>query len=615
MSGVVVGEQAARDYPVGRMMLPTAAPPPGEVKDEPPVRWAAGWALGAAVSLLMLAPTLRPGYVLRYDMVFVPDPAVNAHSLGLDGSVPRAVPTDFLVAVLSHALPADWVQKLLLLAAPLIAVLGMWRLLRSAGLLGQVAGALAFSWNVYVFGRLGLGHWSLLLGVAVLPWILGEALDIRSGRPRAQLRLLGWLGVAAASTPTTGVLGLAVALAVLLPSGRLRGPASGTHPTAVTLGAGILFMAPWWLPGLLAAGRGASDPAGVAAFAARADTPLGSVGSVLTFGGTWNAAVAPPGRDSWLAALAAMVVLAVAALGLRAVVRAWGRGPVVGLAVLAAACVVLAVATVLPGGSAALHHLVVDVPGAGLLRDGQKLVAPWLLLVSVCFGYGVARAARSRSLGPAAATTAVALAVLPVAMLPGLAWGEWGRLSPVAYPQDYAAVQHVLADANAPGDVLVLPWHLYRAWSWNGMTATLDPWSRILDRNVLARDDLELADRVVRGEDPRVPLVSAALAADGPLLPTLQRLGVGFVIVDRDTAGGPVQPMALDGLTRVFAGSNLDLYVVDSAGAPDRTSHVPVIVTADVLALTTWLAVVVALLVPRGRRLLQSRRRRDGGSR
>ena len=83
----------------------------------------AGLLVGGLLGLLALGPALRPGYLLSYDMVFVPDQPLTAMTLGTDGSVPRAVPNDLVVVLASHLLPGDVVQKILLLA---VFVLGGW---------------------------------------------------------------------------------------------------------------------------------------------------------------------------------------------------------------------------------------------------------------------------------------------------------------------------------------------------------------------------------------------------------------------------------------------------------------------------------------------------------
>ena len=50
------------------------------------------WA--TALALLMLWPVLGGGYVLTYDMVWVPELVLRPDVLGLGSGLPRAVPSD-----------------------------------------------------------------------------------------------------------------------------------------------------------------------------------------------------------------------------------------------------------------------------------------------------------------------------------------------------------------------------------------------------------------------------------------------------------------------------------------------------------------------------------------
>ncbi|MEO7981551.1 MAG: hypothetical protein ABI807_11780, partial [Sporichthyaceae bacterium] len=84
---------------------------------------AVGALTGLVVALVALGPALARGYLLAYDLVGVPDQPLMARVLGTDGSVPRAVPNDLVVVLLSTVLPGDVVQKVLLLA---VFVLGGW---------------------------------------------------------------------------------------------------------------------------------------------------------------------------------------------------------------------------------------------------------------------------------------------------------------------------------------------------------------------------------------------------------------------------------------------------------------------------------------------------------
>ena len=101
------------------------------------------------------------------------------------------------------------VQQGVLLAVFVLAGAGAARLV--PGRAGAAAAALAYAWTPYVAERLLIGHWTFLLGYAVLPWVVGAALAARRG---GSLRpLLLWLAAAAAAGSTSALIATATALA------------------------------------------------------------------------------------------------------------------------------------------------------------------------------------------------------------------------------------------------------------------------------------------------------------------------------------------------------------------------------------------------------------------
>jgi hypothetical protein len=180
--------------------------------------------VGLGLGLLALGPGLGRGFLLSYDMVFVPRMPFSSALLGLTGGPPRAVPSDAVVAVASLVIPADIVQKIILLLIFVLACSGAAALLGSAwtaarradreaasgvdgeagggadgeaggGVDGeaggeagggeagggagagapmpaQLAAGVCYAWNPYVAERLLIGQWALLLGYAALPWVI-----------------------------------------------------------------------------------------------------------------------------------------------------------------------------------------------------------------------------------------------------------------------------------------------------------------------------------------------------------------------------------------------------------------------------------------------------------
>jgi len=109
---------------------------------------------GLGLGLAAIGPGLAPGFVLSYDMVFVPDPSFSRMTFGLTGVMPRHVPSDAFVTALSTVMPADLVQKLILLAIFVMACSAAASLVPSERLLPRLAAGVCYAWNPFVAERL-----------------------------------------------------------------------------------------------------------------------------------------------------------------------------------------------------------------------------------------------------------------------------------------------------------------------------------------------------------------------------------------------------------------------------------------------------------------------------
>jgi hypothetical protein len=550
--------------------------------------------------------------VLTYDMVFVPRLELTRNLLGLDTSVARAVPGDLLVALASRLVPADLVQKLILLGIIIAAGSGAARLTPAHRPAAKAAAAALYAWNPFVYERLVMGHWGLLVAYASLPFVSRAAIDLRAGAPGAGRRVVLSLAVAAAASPPGGLIAAAVALCVAAV------PPAATLPQAarragLVAGVAVVVNAPWVVPSLLRPGGVPVRPEGVAAFASRPDGPLGTVGSLIGLGGIWNSFAVPPGVGSWPWLAGFAVVLAVAGAGLPVLWRRLPGGAAAGLLLAAGLGLALAAASAIPGLRSLADLAVVHLPGGGLIRDAQKFVAPLALVEAVAFGLGVERLlpALPPRWGRAAAAGLVAA---PVLLLPALAWGAAGRLAAVSYPDGFAQARAVMAADPVPGALLVLPWHLYLGFPWNGDRVVLDPAQRWFTRRAVGNDDLELAGATVPGEDPYGDRLGPVLAGPAPLEASLPASGIRYVLAFKVADWAAHRPR-LSGLAQVLDRPELALYQVPGNPGAVRLPAPPAapVLVADLLALGLVLGVAFPPLHARVYQLVSSGRYPQGG--
>jgi len=580
------GEQAQGGPAQGESAQPDrqvrAAGPAGSSRPGPAVpsarrrlrAWAdgpAGWPAlaGLGLGLLALGPGIGPGFLLSYDMVFVPRMPFSAALFGLAGGPPRAVPSDAVVAVASLALPADIVQKLVLLLIFVVACSGAAALLASgwtaargaadsAPMPARLAAGVCYAWNPYVAERLLIGQWALLLGYAGLPWVIRL---LCTGRGRIRLtRLICVMAPAAiggfTAMSVTAAAAVPAALVSSAPGWRAR------RAAAVLAGLAVLSL-PWLIPAFGVPVH--TDPRGADAFAARSDTPFGRLGSLVMLSGIWNAQTVPRGYGGGASVVWLLVV--VASLG-GYLLRARPQRLCPGLGAAALAGLVIAAAGVTPAGRAVLRDLVAAWPGFAVLRDGQQYLAPLALAEAIGLGALVAwlvrdapsiasggrppqtppRAIRSGrppagrrgwhgSAAPRAAAALGVMAVLaPVVLLPGMAWGLAGRLRPVEYPADWSRARQVIDGDPGQGTVLLLPWAAYRRYPWNRAEAVFDPWPRFTGREVISNDALQVGRLVLAPESAASIRLKRIVTAQGPMTRALRAAGVLYVIID----AGPV---------------------------------------------------------------------------
>lgn len=532
-------------------------------------------AVALVLPALLLGPALLPGYVLSYDMVWVPDLALRSDFLGVGSTLPRAVPSDALVSVLDQVVPGELLQKLVLYGALAAAGLGAQRLVddRPVARLAAVTWAV---WSPFVVERLWIGHWPLLWGYAAVLWLV-----VLAGRAERT----GRVPIAAYFWIVLGSLSPSAGIASAVTIGVTAGGATRWRMLALSAAANL----PWLVAGALHTSE-ARQVAGSAQFA------LGGEGSVppwlaaLSLGGIWNADVVPDSRQGVGGWLALGTILLLLVIGIVARRQASRDGPDRSLAVLwvlgyGAAVLTWAAPTL-------IAWLGATVPGLGVMRDGARALVLCVPLVVVLVGAAAVWLADRMRLPAARLGLATAVVLAPLALLPGAGGGIGGQLRPVDYPAEWSQVRAVVAELPAPGRVLVLPFTSYRAPAWNGGRPVLDPLGRFLTPNYVVNDELAVGGDVVPGEDSAAQAVRSALALGSPDVraAALRELGIGLVVRDRTAAGAGVAPydVPIEGRS-VRIGASIE---VQELGAVDVSAAPRLATAALVLA---WLGLLGVL--------------------
>lgn len=527
--------------------------------------WVAGYC--ALLTAIIIGPLAGSGYLLLRDAVSTPRSYLTDSALGLGAAAPRAVPQDALLAALSPVVDGGILVKAILIVALWSAGYGAAALARrfvSASTGAQLVAATLALWNPFVAERLLQGHWSLLAGYAALPWTALAAARIRT----STRSLGGWAALtasfaAAGLTPTGSLLAAVIGLALV-----------GRRAFLPAIVVWIATCAPWLTATALGSGAEPSDPAGVSAFAARAEPWLGTLGSLAGLGGIWNGEAVPASRTTPLALVGTLLLLGIVACGVRAV-WALGRDGRT-LLVIAAVAIVLPALGATSWGLTAGEWLVVHVPGAGLLRDTQKYVALAMPAYALCAAAACrtfTTATRRLTAGerPDSADTGIrataTLFVLPLVLpLADLAWGVSGAMRPVHYP---AGWQQVVDHIAAPGDVAVLPAGMFRRFPYSGPAPVLDPAPRILPDDVLQTGELRVRGYAVTGEGNRARTVEEALLRGAPAT-DLAALGVGWILIERTTPGPlGTSENTLTTAELKYEDQDLALYRIDSPALLD----------------------------------------------
>ncbi len=527
-------------------------------------------ALGLLIGVLVVLPwavgSARGEFLLLTDWVSGPTATVSHGLFGLSDEALDAMPWRMGVQVLRDLLGPSVAAWLLVLLPFPVAAAGAAHLVHG-GRLASYAAAIVMVCNPLFIDRVAVGHVPFLVGVALLPWLLASARHARTQGKWFSARTTGWLALAVSVSPHMAWIGgVALLLVAVVPRPTWRDlarlglvvvAAAGVYAYAIAvIAAGVPTIA-----------VGRND---LSAFATRADSAGGLLVSVLTLRGFWRDGGDRVAAD--LGVLAAPVALAFATIVIVGVValfrRPTTRGPLSLSFIIVGA--LLAMGTAGPTGVLygwAFQYL----PLFEAMREPQKWTA--LVLVGCVLAVaGTVQALVERQGRPVLAKTgAVAVLLLPLALLPSLAWGLGGTVESSRYPDGWAAADQALADEVT----LFLPWHGYQPFAFTDARSVATPAAAYFTPAMLSSAAVEVGPLRTNSTSRRQQTVDGLVATAGgaDFAGTLAELGVRQVVLAKDAAPNEDYSWVGEqpGLELLSASDTMDAYrVVPRTPGQDR---------------------------------------------
>ncbi|KAA9268646.1 hypothetical protein F6I18_06175 [Corynebacterium amycolatum] len=546
-----------------------------------------------------------PMFLLR-DMVIPNHPPLTDAALGLGPAAARAVPQDTALWALGYFVDASHWVRFAMVGACLIGGLAAAELARrltldSAGagasatpgsglvrmtpsLVSQLIAPTMLLWNPFVVERLLQGQWSLVIAVLLLPAVV-LATQMGSALWRTSV-------IAAAGLTPTGALLAGITGLVAARNNRDRAWIATTT---------VAVSSPWLIASLLnPSAAGPSDAAGAAAFAARAEAHVGTLGSLLGLGGIWNKQAVPLTREAGFSAIMVLVLLVLMGLGFR---RVWdSRERWRGLMIAGAVSIVLVALAATTPGILVMGWALEHIPGAGLLRDAQKWIAlavPAYVILAASGAEYLARRARGATADVGQWLAAGVSALIIIAAVPTLP-ADVAPLRPIPSWEGWSAVSGVVALDD--DSVAVLPAGSYRII--NGRPV-LDPATKILPAPVVSSGELIVSGQSVSGEGAttveRTLLGGATSPAEVDLaLQSLRDQGIGWVLVENSPGNFGDSADIVAALDPVYTTADLQLYhvpgVIKPTTRPSQGAYAAAWLTFGIWALCLLAGLLAALL-------------------
>ncbi len=471
------------------------------------------WLNYTGLVLLIMGPMLLRGYILTFDMVFTP-------KLPAPSTVINSYLFEEFLHILNIALPSQLIQKMMIFSILLIAGVGMHKLTQLSmqkrkELPAYFAGIL-YVVNPFTYERWMAGHYYLLVGYALLPWLVRSLLFfVKKPARRQAFYLMIWYCAMAFASIHVLVLSILAGIVILvvhtiLNRNKIYFQKLGLNTLLICLG--FVLINSFWIVGVV---NGSSeivrtvnsfDNRHLEAFTTAANPHVGLLPNVIGMSGFWleryhRYALPNAVWVMWLTIMLALLVLV--GLGIKRH-YANSRAQTIAFAIIGGLGFFIASGIHAPIWGRLNHWILLHIPILRGFREPQKFVA--LLVLAYCFFAAIGieqlmefldgkKFALKDSLAPA-------LLLLPIGLVPVMIFGFAGQLKPVDYPASWYRYNKQLKQDTGDYKALFLPWHEYMSFDFTPRIIA-NPAPNFFGSRIISGDNAEFGDVYRETFNPR----------------------------------------------------------------------------------------------------------------
>ncbi|HUC37993.1 MAG TPA: hypothetical protein VMR97_12835 [Acidimicrobiales bacterium] len=349
-----------------------------------------------------------------------------------------------------------------------------------------------------------MGDVGLLLGYALLPFAVTNSIRfVKAGHWWLPSPALWWAMLTALSPHFAWIYGLVLVVVWLTHHPVSASSVSRIVPLGVAFVLVSMYIVlPHTATQLSASTRTSAD---LALYRTTGDPNLGLFPNVLGLYGFWRLGPGPTLPKNVLSGwpFLLMALLLVAGVGAIARLRRQeGSGAIadedppnrrtpVALLIMGVAGYFLALGDQGPTGPL-FRWAYFHVPFFAVMREPQKFLMLTALAYAVFFGWGVERivgSVRAFRLDVRTAGAAGLAVLLPLAYTPTIFDGLAGQITPSHLPSSWGKADRLMG--NGPGQILILPWHLYLAFPFTEGRVIANPAPSSFRRSVISGDNVQ----------------------------------------------------------------------------------------------------------------------------